>query len=195
MSYIIGEETHPGLEPHQVLDTISLNKARKAIPHLSRILMAINLKIEENSKIVADHRRRIDDRIDKIATELDEMILFQNEVFTLQLLNEFREFTRTMSRLTRFLRMRSILPYEDAYERYLNELMEKQKGESADSSIMKAYEKMMSTYIEEKNFADNVYKREDPASLDLTFGNVDKNLEKLFKLRYYGKELLELKIF
>ena len=73
MQYIIGTDGEPGLTPHPVRATLSINVARKLIATLSEPLGEIGQNIDDNLQLIHEHRKEIEnigDNFDKLKTKL-----------------------------------------------------------------------------------------------------------------------------
>lgn len=59
MSYICGDETHPGLVPHQTRNTMSINESRRIIMQLTQPLADITNLICDKVYALEHHTRKL----------------------------------------------------------------------------------------------------------------------------------------
>ena len=59
ISYIVGDASRDALKPHQLLNTISINEARRIIVYLSQPLADISQLIHDNLRILERHKQNL----------------------------------------------------------------------------------------------------------------------------------------
>ncbi|KAF5301885.1 hypothetical protein FQR65_LT08717 [Abscondita terminalis] len=59
ITYIVGDECNPGLVPHEVKNTISVNEARRLVVQLSQPLAEIAQLIDDNIRAIDSHRSHL----------------------------------------------------------------------------------------------------------------------------------------
>lgn len=139
----------------------------------------------------------------KLATQEDVIKAQRNQICLLEkrkaeYMNEHKEITTALATFSFFLCNNSICPINDAYEDYLNVLIQNAKRkDSLESSIVDRYESLKKEYIEEKRQITEAAKLAKAQNITHVNSNqILKTYKRLINLSHSGKTINKLhKIF
>ncbi|KAK4872829.1 hypothetical protein RN001_014858 [Aquatica leii] len=312
IKYIVGDDDNPGLIPHEVKNSISVNEARRLVVQLSQPLAEITQLIQDNIRAVDAHRQRLKNSnitltklrsqlyipiIDLKVVKLNEPITvctsvkcskvyevggkkkwhysqkchhpcylknvpkeiigapelsscaamktngecvlcscryqvhmhvyYETETFEKKLEDEFVKtkimteqqasrsvqtltsnlsnrftklieekdtITKTTAKFACFLKTNAITPYNDAYEAYLQYLIDREKsmGETADQDLIKQIQKMLLEYSQEKNTILKAMSQARTTNSQITADDIINSVQCLYSLEIYGAKIKEL---
>ncbi|KAK4872826.1 hypothetical protein RN001_014855 [Aquatica leii] len=102
--------------------------------------------------------------------------------------------TKTTAKFACFLKMNAIAPYNDAYEAYLEYLIDREKsmGDVTDFDLIKQIEKMLREYSQEKHAIMNAISQAQEGNLRITADEIITSIRCLYSLELYGNKIKEL---
>ncbi|CAG2165373.1 unnamed protein product [Oppiella nova] len=183
------------LPPHKVMDTLSLNNAKQNILLLTQPLADIAKNISDNVKQCERHKQRIheftgdinatareasmaqQDQIKKIKLKIDELTIENNLI------------TKCMAKFACFLKNNALTPFNDAFEDYVNVIIENEKQGGSKVTIDKL-EQMLKRYKYEKDVIVDAMKKSDQGTISVE--DIDQVIKQLCGLKWNGPTISKL---
>ncbi|KAK4872828.1 hypothetical protein RN001_014857 [Aquatica leii] len=110
-------------------------------------------------------------------------------------LNKEREtIIKTTAKFACFLKMNAITPYNDAYEAYLEYLIDREKsmGDVTDYELIKQLERILREYFEEKSAILNAMSEAQDGSSFITADEIISSIQRLYSLELFGDRIREM---
>ncbi|KAK4872830.1 hypothetical protein RN001_014859 [Aquatica leii] len=111
-----------------------------------------------------------------------------------KLIEEKDTITKTTAKFACFLKTNAITPYNDAYEAYLQYLIDREKsmGETADQDSIKQIRNMLLEYSQEKNAILKAMSQVRTTNSQITADDIINGVQCLYSLEIYGAKIKEL---
>ncbi|KAK5640081.1 hypothetical protein RI129_010892 [Pyrocoelia pectoralis] len=112
--------------------------------------------------------------------------------------NEYKEESETIIKITAkfacFLKANAITPYNDAYQAYLEYLIDRERsmGDAADYQMIRQFQKMLAEYTEEKNVLCNALNQKADNMKHITADDIINSVEILYNLKHNGMKIKQL---
>ncbi|KAB0792272.1 hypothetical protein PPYR_14231 [Photinus pyralis] len=144
---------------------------------------------------------RIEDKSIKTVIMDKELALIQAKNLIKKIsarINEYDEERETIIKITAkfacFLKANAITPYNDAYQAYLEYLIDRERslGDSADYQMIRQFQKMLAEYTEEKNVLCHALNQNVSNMRSITADDIIRSVETLYNLKHNGQKIKQL---
>ncbi|CAG2173053.1 unnamed protein product, partial [Oppiella nova] len=139
-----------------------------------------------------------DEKVYKDLTTAEQMSeakrkqLQEMEAYVGELSKELATITRCMAKFVCFLKRNALTPFNDAFDIYVQYLIQTEKHDANNRSTIDKLEKLLASYNKQMNDLTEAMEKADTTGEYITVKDIDDSISELYSLKSYGPTIKQM---